>query len=50
MVLTTLYETNRLNQKQIQPISETIEIVFWLAQIIICLCFYPAKTIALTIG
>lgn len=31
--------------KKIQPISETIEIGFWLAQIVVCLCFYPARQI-----
>ncbi len=36
--------------KRIQPISETIEIGFWLAQVVICLCFYPAREIAVLIS
>ncbi len=36
--------------KRIQPISETIEILFWLAQVVISLCFYPAQKIAVLIS
>jgi hypothetical protein len=33
--------------KKIQPITETIEIIFWISQVVLGLCFYPGPQITL---
>jgi hypothetical protein len=33
--------------KKIQPITETVEILFWVGQVVLSLCFYPGTQIFL---